>query len=45
MDSYFEEAKRLVAQMTVEEQALLLSGDGAWRTHAIPRLGVPSIAV
>jgi beta-glucosidase len=45
MDSHFEEAKRLVAQMTVEEQALLLSGDGAWRTHAIPRLGVPSIAV
>ncbi len=45
MDSLRSTAQSLVAQMTVEEQALLLSGDGAWRTHGIERLGVPSIAV
>ncbi|KFE60866.1 glycoside hydrolase family 3 C-terminal domain-containing protein [Hyalangium minutum] len=36
-------ARELVSQMTLEEKALLLSGNGAWRTHAIERLGLPSI--
>ena len=36
-------ARQLVSQMTLEEKALLLSGNGAWRTHAIERLGLPSI--
>ena len=39
------QAAALVAKMTVDEQALLLSGDGWWRTHGIERLGLPSIAV
>ena len=38
-------AAELVARMSVEEQALLLSGDGWWRTHGIARLGLPSIWV
>jgi len=29
--------------MTVEEKARLLSGDGSWTTHAVERLGIPSI--
>ncbi|HYH98267.1 glycoside hydrolase family 3 C-terminal domain-containing protein [Hyalangium sp.] len=36
-------AQELVVQMTLEEKALLLSGDGPWRTHKIERLGIPSI--
>jgi beta-glucosidase len=38
-------AAELVARMSVEEQALLLSGDGWWRTHGIARLGLASIWV
>jgi beta-glucosidase len=38
-------AAELVSRMSVEEQALLLSGDGWWRTHGIERLGLPSIWV
>src|SRR6202012_1291255 len=38
-------AAELVAQMTVEEQAKLLSGDGWWATHGVERLGVPPIAL
>ncbi|RZM25446.1 MAG: glycosyl hydrolase [Pedobacter sp.] len=29
--------------MTLEEKTMLLSGDGWWQTHAIKRLGIPSI--
>ena len=39
------QAADLVSRMSVEEQALLLSGDGWWRTHGIERLGLPSIWV
>jgi beta-glucosidase len=35
----------LVAKMTLEEKALLLSGDGWWKTHAIERLQIPSICM
>jgi beta-glucosidase len=35
----------LVAEMTLEEKALLLSGDGWWKTHAIDRLQIPSISM
>lgn len=42
---YRGQADALVAQMTIEEQALLLSGDGWWRTHGIERLGLPAIVV
>lgn len=36
-------AQQLVSQMTLEEKALLLSGNGAWTTHKIERLGIPSV--
>jgi beta-glucosidase len=42
---YNSRAIRLVAEMTLEEKALLLSGDGWWKTHAIERLQVPSICM
>ena len=37
------EIKDLVAQLTLEEKASLLSGKDAWSTVPIPRLGIPSI--
>jgi beta-glucosidase len=40
---FLTKARSLVAQMTLEEKATLLSGDGWWKTHSIPRLGIPSI--
>ncbi len=40
-----QRAEELVAQMNLEEKALLLSGDGWWRTHGIERLGIPAIAL
>ncbi|MGY0195736.1 glycoside hydrolase family 3 C-terminal domain-containing protein [Leptothrix sp. BB-4] len=38
-------ADALVAQMSIEEQALLLSGDGWWQTHGIERLGLAPMVV
>ncbi len=35
----------IISQMTLEEKLSMLSGDGPWRTQAIPRFGVPSITV
>ncbi|CAN1547389.1 beta-D-glucoside glucohydrolase [Flavobacteriaceae bacterium] len=40
---YREKAKKLVSQMTLEEKASLCSGETAWSTQAVPRLGIPSI--
>lgn len=40
---YKARAQELVSQMTLEEKALLLSGNGAWTTHPIERLGIPAI--
>ncbi len=34
--------KSLIAQMTIEEKAQLLTGDGGMLTHAIERLGIPA---
>ncbi len=34
--------KSLVSQMTIEEKAALLTGDGGMLTHAIERLGIPA---
>lgn len=31
--------------MTLQEKALLLSGDGWWKTHGIDRLQIPSISI
>ena len=42
---YGSTAGSLVAKMTLEEKALLLSGDGWWKTHAIERLQIPSICM
>ena len=42
---YASKAKALVAKMTLEEKALLTSGDGWWNTHAIDRLEIPSICM
>jgi beta-glucosidase len=42
---YLSKAKALVAEMTLEEKALLLAGDGWWRTHRIDRLQIPSICM
>lgn len=42
---YVVKATALVAQMTLEEKALLLSGDGWWRTHRVDRLQIPSICM
>ncbi|MGD0780576.1 MAG: glycoside hydrolase family 3 C-terminal domain-containing protein [Dehalococcoidales bacterium] len=35
----------LIKQMTLEEKVSLLAGINFWRTHAIERLGIPSIKV
>ena len=32
-----------MVKMSLEEKALLLSGDGWWKTHALERLEIPSI--
>ncbi len=44
-DDYHVSARELVGRMTLEEKALLLTGDGWWATHRIERLGIPSIYV
>ena len=44
-DDYCVSAKELVSRMTLEEKALLLTGDGWWATHGIDRLGIPSISL
>ncbi|MEX8495234.1 glycoside hydrolase family 3 C-terminal domain-containing protein [Sphaerotilus sp.] len=43
--AFRDQADALVAQMSVEEQALLLSGDGWWQTHGIERLGLAPMVV
>lgn len=40
-----EEAKKLVAQMTLEEKAGLCSGKDFWRLKAVERLGIPEVMV
>lgn len=35
----------LVAELTLDEKALLLEGVDSWRTNAIPRLGIPSLVL
>ena len=42
---YRSRAKIVLADMTLEEKALLLSGDGWWKTHAIDHLQIPSICM
>lgn len=42
---YNMDVKKLVAQMTLEEKASLLSGADFWHTKAVERLGVPGVMV
>jgi beta-glucosidase len=35
----------LVAQLTLEEKVAMAAGADAWHTHAVPRLGIPSVKV
>src|ERR1700676_2958906 len=42
---YRSRAKIVLADMTLEEKALLLSGDGWWKTNAIDHLQIPSICM
>jgi beta-glucosidase len=42
---YASRAKALVGEMTLEEKATLISGDGWWNTHAIDRLQIPSVCM
>src|SRR6516165_4265094 len=42
---YPAKAKALVTEMTLEEKALLLSGDGWWHTHPIERLQIPAVSM
>ena len=34
-----------IEELTLEEKAFLLSGVDIWRTHAVPRLGIPQLKV
>ena len=43
--NYVSQAKALLAEMTLEEKALLLSGDGWWRTHPVERLQIPAVSM
>lgn len=36
-------AREKLSQMTIEEKVTLLAGEDLWRTHPIPRLGVPRL--
>jgi beta-glucosidase len=42
---YMARARELISRMTVEEKALLLSGNGPWMTHKIERLGIPAMVM
>ena len=44
-DDFSLRAKELVNGMTLEEKAVLLTGNGWWATHPIDRLEVPSISL
>ena len=35
----------IVEQLSLEEAISLIAGVGFWRTHAVPRLGIPAIKV
>ena len=39
------DVKKMIAQMTLEEKASLLSGADFWHTKAVERLGIPAIMV
>ena len=46
MIEYTERTKQILASLTLEEKAQLISGGGDfWHTRAIPRLGIPALAL
>src|SRR6201981_3790553 len=42
---YPAKARAFVTEMTLEEKALLLSGDGWWHTYPIDRLHIPALSI
>lgn len=42
---HLDQAAGLVAQLTLEEKAMLCQGRDHWRTHAIERVGIPGMMV
>ena len=44
-DDFSLRATELVNRMTLEEKAILLTGNGWWATHPIDRLEIPSISI
>src|SRR6201993_3737150 len=42
---YPAKARAFVTEMTLEEKALLLSGNGWWHTHPIERLQIPALSI
>ncbi len=40
---FHQRARELVLRMTLDEKALIVTGNGAWQTHPIERLDIPSI--
>ena len=45
MDAMANDVDALISQLTLEEKAALVTGDGFWHTRAIERLGIPSITL
>lgn len=45
LSNYEGKAKELLAQMTLEEKAILCSGQNFWQTKGVPRLGIRPIMV
>ena len=39
------DVERILSQMTLEEKAGLCSGEDAWSTKAVERLGIPAVNV
>jgi len=44
-DTAEQRIEALVARLTLEEKVSLIGGADAWRTNAVPRLGIPAIKV
>jgi beta-glucosidase len=45
MDAMANDVDEILSQLTLEEKAALVTGDGFWHTRAIDRLGIPAITL
>lgn len=45
MDAMAKDVDEILSQLTLEEKAALVTGDGFWHTRAIERLGIPAITL